>query len=821
MSRLIFEGDTTKRFGEKFPRPFIEQIRAYDNGVEVDIAFYFKVPNEQEAVNAFKKDLKDVQKFSQSIVLSAVDGRTLDKLKSSKNFDSLLKKIQNLQVSIDSSDPDVIKTETINFSQFENSQDDFYNLEGERFLKIYQQIDIDYNSSGEMYITCFTKNGLGSIYYDGQTSDLIFEKLLNEDRTISTDPIIAFLEQNGNFYYQTPLMSLARTYHKTDDYGHTELIKQFSDVLQSYSIDESNDILTTLETQKDNPRLLIILKKKIDGFTDKSPATTMGRLYSQMASNIVLADTLINGQERVSKRQFTNTKVKDFRNLLLPILQKTEQNSDFYSVSAGDRSFIPEPSISRRLLPFLYVSLDPVEKDLDVPFDRDQMSWFKIITNGYYFVDYEKILNYKSEISKILNPYNIEQIFGRGSLANFFHYKYCDLNINYNPIAERPDEVTYNLSYSSEQKKPTFLNIFDSSVDNFFLKMYSGSVGYVRKFASVDKEELRFSLTEESDAQGNPNKEVIFSQFVQRYPNTIKNIGDYRISCFELTHIEDPNVFLGLLAGERPYTLNIAFEDTTMQFYEQHIRQKITSLNNSIRKYTNFAEDFCSFNNLDNRFNDFFIESIRDQFTEPYPWEEAPLYYVLFSQMINASIDEETLDRKREGIFLDFDSIKNAAKDIVKNISPETGDLNSLNEFSILLDSLVRKYFLKGSGLDQKYGIYRDTGDSIASDSYTLQVPSTTLTMSRVDSIDYSNYIDTIGVEFEEEEESESPTGERPDPVPTDLPKLLDTEIDIEEQRDPGADEEGGGRAPMITSVFEPEVLALGNKEIDPDEGIS
>jgi hypothetical protein len=120
--------------------------------------------------------------------------------------------------------------------------------------------------------------------YDYQTSDLIFEKVLDSDRTITRDPVVAFLEQNGNFYYQTPLMSLSRTYHKTDDYGHTELIKQFTDVLQNYSIDESDDILTTLDTQKDNPRLLIILKNKIDGFTDKSPATTMGRLYSQIQS---------------------------------------------------------------------------------------------------------------------------------------------------------------------------------------------------------------------------------------------------------------------------------------------------------------------------------------------------------------------------------------------------------------------------------------------------------------------------------------------------------------------------------------------------------
>ncbi|HAI36638.1 MAG TPA: hypothetical protein DCM40_00050, partial [Maribacter sp.] len=81
MSRLIFEGDTTKRFGEKFPKPFIEEVRAYDNGVEVDIAFYFKVPNDDDSVAAFLANLKNEEKFSQSIVLSAIDGETLNRLK--------------------------------------------------------------------------------------------------------------------------------------------------------------------------------------------------------------------------------------------------------------------------------------------------------------------------------------------------------------------------------------------------------------------------------------------------------------------------------------------------------------------------------------------------------------------------------------------------------------------------------------------------------------------------------------------------------------------------------------------------------------------
>jgi len=88
MSRLIFEGDTTKRFGEKFPRPFIEQVRAYDNGVEVDIAFYFKVPNDDDSVAAFLSSLREGA-LSQSIVLSAIAEKSLNTLKSSKDFNVL------------------------------------------------------------------------------------------------------------------------------------------------------------------------------------------------------------------------------------------------------------------------------------------------------------------------------------------------------------------------------------------------------------------------------------------------------------------------------------------------------------------------------------------------------------------------------------------------------------------------------------------------------------------------------------------------------------------------------------------------------------
>ena len=195
MSRLIFEGDTTKRFGEKIPRPFIEQVRAYDNGLEVDIAFYFKVPNDDASVEVFLSSLKSGA-LSQSIILSAVAEKTLDALKSSKDFNLLSEMF--LEQSSNLEDTAFARRRAISISDFINGnstppprpdqnpgtvntlavaadgrpkvtatkyssynvaiKDDFYNLEGTRFMKIFGTLPIDYNASGEMYVTCFVKN---------------------------------------------------------------------------------------------------------------------------------------------------------------------------------------------------------------------------------------------------------------------------------------------------------------------------------------------------------------------------------------------------------------------------------------------------------------------------------------------------------------------------------------------------------------------------------------------------------------------------------------------------------------------------------------
>lgn len=759
MSRLIFEGDTTKRFGEKFPRPFIEQVRAYDNALEVDIAFYFKVPNEQQKVNSFVQDLKNGS-LSQSIVLSSINQATLDRVRLGRNFDTLVKnQIGARATEMRLADTEEIMTKIISFADFVSGQetppqesqsyssynvamkDDFYSLDGTRYMKIFATLVADYNSSEELYIACFVKNGLNTEKYENQTSDLIFEKVLNKDRTITVDPIVAFKEQNDTFYYQQPLMSLSKRYHKTDDYGHAEMIKQFSDVLSGYSIDESNDLLTLLDTESTNPRLLILIKNKIDNFTDKSSATPAGRLYSQLASNIVLADSLISRQEIVNKRQFTNKKIVDRRTINLPNLNKMETYGPFYGEFYNLNWFLPKPLISRNLFPFY----DPQNRDLFIDIStnppQDVGKYFKIETIAYYFFDFEKAMNYRSQISNFINPYNIEQIFGKGSLVNYFYFSNCTLDkipiSNIYPYAKILDKKkSYYLNYLNDSEDTQNLRLIQSNQEqevNFHL--INGSRGKISTIGNVSSASLVFKKQD---------KETIYSSLMQRGFDTHKGLNGYRLSLFELQDYQQASQDGLFLLENIDLDFNVRINDRTMEFYDVHIRQKIFSILENVENYYNYASDFCSYNNIDGRFNDFFLQNIRNQFDEPYPWVEAPFYYYAFLQMITASINEDGT-RRRDGTLLDLESIRQASIALKDLISPETGNLEDLETFYENLKALVENYFTQGSGLDRGNEIYLDTSGA---PPYELTNPDINLDFFRTDRF----FANNISSDFNAEE---------------------------------------------------------------------
>ncbi len=69
--------------------------------------------------------------------------------------------------------------------------------------------------------------------------------------------------------------------------------------------------------------------------------------------------------------------------------------------------------------PLMYRNLETNVPAKDFAFPEEAY----IANKAYLFFDYEKALNYKSNISEIFNPYNILELYGKNSLNELFPVK--------------------------------------------------------------------------------------------------------------------------------------------------------------------------------------------------------------------------------------------------------------------------------------------------------------------------------------------------------------------------------------------------------------
>jgi hypothetical protein len=130
------------------------------------------------------------------------------------------------------------------------------------------------------------------------------------------------------------------------------------------------------------------------------------------------------------------------------------------------------------------------------------------------------------------------------------------------------------------------------------------------------------------------------------------------------------------------YRFNIYIFDNTLGFYEMLVSQFEDALA-EIKEYLDFAEDFCSYNNIDNRFNDFFKQGVTDYFERQgfVPWELAPKLYAIH------------LDLVRDQFSGVASSMSRFAKEQVSLISPNNGTLDVLRNFVQEMEDFYETYY--------------------------------------------------------------------------------------------------------------------------------
>ena len=817
MSRLIFEGDTTKRFGEKFPKPFIQEIRVFDNAIEADIVLYFKVSLE-ENVEAFIGNLSDYDLYSGfgnksfrneinlenfNIVNEEIfnsEGERFIKLMLEKriDFDGLSGEsstgggftsfdlggpdpiaLANYQLElnrmIQGADRDAITAtaaririeESVDAMEYveereEDSEPDAMHSVESRETPLIDAADIAREvSRGEMeaaasmsgivpsvdlggtssspsgtgtggssggmtdrpsgvgtdgiietpdimitstYFYCCTTikeeetsnlhitQDLMAIDPTGEyariansSSPLIYERIFKPDGTLSIDPVDAFQEIDGNIYRETPLLSLDRRYRKTDNITHRTVIDNVNAVIAPYvgtDITEADNIAAALQTQKDDPSLLVEISKRTKNFSNKSSVTPTGTLYGSMVDVVTSLDNALLLEDVLEKRRFANAKIKDRRGDISLV-----KNGDFTEGLNLFPSYIYKPLISRGAVK---TAAGNTIREEDV------LESFIISNQSYYFFDYEKCLNYETEISSFFNPYNLLQIFGNNTLNGYFKIVSVSLEKS-KAHSHRPGDA-----YSV-----TNLDLLYPTGDGGLLGGSNIASSYT--YETTDSDNNFLSKTIEKRFSGGALdtsiiKNTIYSQIAERAFDTLDSIDGYRLKCYEIVDLES----IEMAERATTYVAKIEVKDTTMHFYKEHLQQPILKMYEDLKRYLDLADDFCSFNNIDGKFNDFFVDSIGTQFDSPFPWHEGPLLYYSVLASLEASWDGMGFEeRKRTGSSVDLDLIKQNAILKSRQISPLTGDLISLQDF-INDFEVFKNYFEVGAGLDKNNEIFRD-----------------------------------------------------------------------------------------------------------------
>lgn len=674
MSRLIFEGDTRERFGTLFPKPFIEEIRVYNDYIETDIGLYFEV---EEGVTA--------EEF--------ITNTGLDKLRvyvgplTKIGFDRALREGTGAAFYAGAKireqlDESPFTSLSIEAGSYRHSF--FYNSEGSKFIKfILTDNTWQYDTSnGEQFVISMSffedAEMLGAIedsnvvqnveLFKNQYSAVSYEKVFNEDGSLNIGPTVMYVDSNNVFYGSTPIMTLGARYKKSTPIGHAQISQRIQPLITPLvgSIAEADMVSMTLQEYSNDPRILLELQNNINRFSNKSSTTTVGTLYGQLVDVVANLNALIDLQETLQKRQILNQKIVDFTEDRISL---NYYNTSLRPAVDEEEYYIATPYGSRQWVPIKNVN----ELSGDIDNANEEVA---IANKSYHFFDYQRAIFYDSEISRFLNIYNLYQIFNEKGLDNYFRIVKVALKKTMTDglglleaagdVYEDPPETIDKVLIRIE---PDDQNILSSMF--YRTEVSENNISFIRNF--------------ENNAEG----EIMYSKLTERaFDTVLNNFEDYKMKFFEAVEFER-----AIQNADNPqHQLVVTIEDRTMEFYKEHIYDKLMQVYDSFQMYGDYAEEFCSYNNIDGRFNTFFTEAVEADFEEPYPWIEAPLVFLSFKALLEASYNGRMYYtspyRRRDGTTINETTLLNAIKLLRSRISPISGDLQSVTTFRQMLDDL-------------------------------------------------------------------------------------------------------------------------------------
>lgn len=655
MSNIVLKGDVVQNLGEYLPNVYIESVRVSDRSttqisLTIDYSILFLIDDEY--------DINDIAQNLQDINIMFAFARSSDIFKKQQVVDAIVdetigergeKARESYSFNIDQIDMDSI---------FDNIGDGYYidnlyDAQDRRILKIsagYSKFLSKTTYDGNnLYCYAFTSIApLSSLESSAKdvvylnTSNIAYEKILSPGLNVLRDEELIYLDSQGAKYGQVPLLGLNRRYYKTTTVTREDIISKVNTLVRRFDrlsegplSDSVTAIKYVLSTQADTENLLVELDKVRRSFPNKTNNNPVGNLYAAYTRLLQNINSAFLPSEIVTKERYLTGKVFDLRTGLTRGYEPPE--------STDEPSYIPERMF------FIHrerKSADAVQDDLG-------------INRGIFFIRYEEMLKRMSNIGKLIDINKLYETVSDQDLDDLKRilFSYFRLSRIYIQKKHQNQNMSdYDVRYGSQR---------DNRTDGTPKEPATGLVTYLyegtQRVQIGETSELYPERFKEYNFEfDNPSERMLCYSFVD---------ADSFSAIYEENEIE---INGGMVFN---YEIDADFYDDTNEFIT-YLINKFDDIKDSLDDYTNLAKEICSYNNIDNRFNDFFVNSIREQFPSGiYPWESAPAIYAVMAYVLTTNFET-------------FEDAIRYSKNVTATISPENGSLESLVDFGTRLDNL-------------------------------------------------------------------------------------------------------------------------------------
>jgi len=232
--------------------------------------------------------------------------------------------------------------------------------------------------------------------------------------------------------------------------------------------------------------------------------------------------------------------------------------------------------------------------------------------------------------------------------------------------------------------------------DLYPLASISNVVHYGPNIASLDADHVaeltRVSTDELIDGSAQDNWDSLnlgteYTEIIPRSFNVASStgMGNYRLMCFEWQDVMSQLPADYFSRGSQYNEGQTTLQGSAGTYYKTQLkildRSKLllksiigsySSVLTSLNEYLALAEEICSYNNINNEFNQFFINGVMERYGDNLaeaPWNYAPLMY---------NVHRDLLENTFNG---DPDKVLDNANTINGQIGPTTGTLEGLRDF--------------------------------------------------------------------------------------------------------------------------------------------